>query len=137
MKGILALIALASVGFTAAPSYGVAIGLQSANPANARVAVTHNGRSPVRASIVVLDQDLNIIPARAMPSTVMVSRTSKPRKSFIRLPENAYAVCARVEPSRRNDGTVSVAYQSCQKLRDKGKARTNLSTRMGNAFSNN
>ena len=133
MKTLLAL-AVAALGLSASPVHAVALGLQSSTPTNARVVVRHEGRQPVKVRIVVVDENLQDLPTRAMPANLLVTRNSKPRKSFVRLPEGAYAVCARVEPSSTE--AVAVAYQSCQKLREKGTRSSGLSIRLGNALGN-
>lgn len=121
--------------FLTAPSaQALTLGLKSSSLTNARVTVAHRGNKPLRARIVAVDKNMQEIQGTSsVPSTLMVTKNGNARHAFIRFPEGAFAVCAKVDAGKESGSLVN--FQSCQRVRNKnGRKGGDLNLRLQNAI---
>ena len=95
----------------------MAVGIDFATGSNARVFVRHTGK-PVVIKMVAIDKDLNEVPVKAMPPNVIASGNIKARSVFVQYPKDTYAICGKVTPVNKVDGSagVGLAYRACTAL---------------------
>ena len=144
MGGVLA---LSTLGFVSAPANALSVSLQYENGENARLSILHRGK-PITVDIVAIDRAGNeLTDVTAFPSRMKVTGNAQklnPRTSFIRFPENTYAVCAKSvdllsEIAPEASGT-DLTYRACVALgteTKRGRTGPALGVQLGNILSQN